>query len=330
MGINSIVNKHLSTYGEAYGFKKVKKERKYSRVIQGECLAPVAYTVIQARAENVRLRTKLRASYYVASGEADTKKKLDWKMAKDALGDAKKRVENFIKIIIEAIKNAWKWITSNRSKWEQRLPKLEQHLGKIKRAKISKPIKVPVIKDQEATLKEVQQTLYWLKAGLKGNAKFQMTDDFNPKADNYKTKLSKEDNKATKEIANAADAEAYFRELKDLASKLGKAEDDLKKVRENFESTLKDKERKKENKDVESKAQAMLKATNAAIGDLQKTWGRLWQGAGALLKLSPNSKSQQMMRDATASAVKADRKLGGNRDEIKKNVATIKDKFKLK
>ena len=330
MGINSIVNKHLSTYGEAYGFKKVKKERKYSRVIQGECLAPVAYSVLQARAENMRLRTKLRASYYVASGEADTKKKLDWKMAKDALGDAKKNIENFIKLIIEAIKNAWKWITSNKSKWEQRLPKLEKHLGKIRRAKIDKPIKVPVIKDQEATLKEVQQTLYGLKSGLKGSAKFQMTDDFNPKADNYKTKLSKEDKKATKEIASAADAEAYFKELKDLASKLGKTEDDLIKVKEVFESTLKDKERKKENKDLESKAQAMLKTTNKAIADLQKTWGRLWQGAGALLKLSPNSKEQQMMRNVAASAVKADRKFGASNDDVKENLTKIKKNFRIK
>ena len=104
----------------------------------------------------------------------------------------------------------------------------------------------------------------------------------------------------------------------------------MKKVRENFESTLKDKERKKENKDVESKAQAMLKATNAAIADLQKTWGRLWQGAGALLKLSPNSKPEQMMRNATASVVKSDRKHGASNADIKKNVATIKDKFGMK
>lgn len=316
MGINSIVNKHLSTYGEAYGFKKVKKERKYSRVIQGECLAPVAYSVLQARAENMRLRTKLRASYYVASGEADTKKKLDWKMAKDALGDAKKNIENFIKLIIEAIKNAWKWITSNKSKWEQRLPKLEKHLSRIRGAKIDKPIKVPVIKDQEATLKEVQQTLYWLKSGLNGSAKFQMTDDFNPKADNYKTKLSKEESKATKEITNAADAEAYFKELKDLASKLGKTEDDLQKVKEVFESTLKNKERKKENKDLESKAQAMLKTTNKAIADLQKTWGRLWQGAGALLKIN----SVTMKERAQKGVDKATK-------EVKNKVESAKNRF---
>lgn len=320
MGINSIVNKHLSTYGEAYGFKKVKKERKYSRVIQGECLAPVAYSVLQARAENMRLRTKLRASYYVASGEADTKKKLDWKMAKDALGDAKKNIENFIKLIIEAIKNAWKWITSNKSKWEQRLPKLEAHLGRLRGAKIDKPIKVPVIKDQEVTLKEVQQTLYWLKSGLNVSAKFQMTDDFNPKADNYKTKLSKEESKATKEIANAADAEAYFKELKDLASKLGKTEDDLQKVKEVFESTLKNKERKKENKDLESKAQAMLKTTNKAIADLQKTWGRLWQGAGALLKIN----SVTMKERAQKGVDKATKEVKGKVQDVRNRFNAMK------
>lgn len=329
MGINSIVNKHLSTYGEAYGFKKVKKERKYSRVIQGECLAPVAYSVLQARAENMRLRTKLRASYYVASGEADTKKKLDWKMAKDALGDAKKNIENFIKLIIEAIKNAWKWITSNKSKWEQRLPKLEKHLGKIRRAKIDKPITVPDIKNQRGTITEIMKTLTWLKGGLKAG-KLDLPADYDPKASNYKTNLSKDEKKATKQISTAAEAEAYFKEIKGLASELMSAEEKLNMAKEAFEKVLKDKDRKKEDKELESKAQAMLKYTNKAIADLQKTWGRLWQGAGALLKLSPNSKEQQMMRNVAASAVKADRKFGASNDDIKENLTKIKKNFRIK
>ena len=329
MGINSIVNKHLSTYGEAYGFKKVKKERKYSRVIQGECLAPVAYSVLQARAENMRLRTKLRASYYVASGEADTKKKLDWKMAKDALGDAKKNIENFIKLIIEAIKNAWKWITSNKSKWEQRLPKLEKHLGKIRRAKIDKPITVPDIKNQRGTITEIMKTLTWLKGGLKAG-KLDLPADYDPKASNYKTSLSKDEKKATKQISTAAEAEAYFKEIKGLASELMSAEEKLNMAKEAFEKVLKDKDRKKEDKELESKAQAMLKSTNKAIADLQKTWGRLWQGAGALLKLSPHDKPQQMMRNATAAAIKADRKHGASNDDIKQNVEKIKKNFRIK
>ena len=329
MGINSIVNKHLSTYGEAYGFKKVKKERKYSRVIQGECLAPVAYSVLQARAENMRLRTKLRASYYVASGEADTKKKLDWKMAKDALGDAKKNIENFIKLIIEAIKNAWKWITSNKSKWEQRLPKLEKHLGKIRRAQISKPITVPDIKNQRGTITEIMKILTWLKGGLKAG-KLDLPSDYDPKASNYKTSLSKDEKKATKQISTAAEAEAYFKEIKGLASELMSAEEKLNMAKETFEKVLKDKDRKKEDKELESKAQAMLKSTNKAIADLQKTWGRLWQGAGALLKLSPNSKEQQMMRNVAASAVKADRKFGASNDDIKENLTKIKKNFRIK
>lgn len=329
MGINSIVNKHLSTYGEAYGFKKVKKERKYSRVIQGECLAPVAYSVLQARAENMRLRTKLRASYYVASGEADTKKKLDWKMAKDALGDAKKNIENFIKLIIEAIKNAWKWITSNKSKWEQRLPKLEKHLGKIRRAKIDKPISVPDVKNQRGTITEIMKTLTWLKGGLKAG-KLDLPADYDPKASNYKTSLSKDEKKATKQISTAAEAEAYFKEIKGLASELMSAEEKLNMAKETFEKVLKDKDRKKEDKELESKAQAMLKSTNKAIADLQKTWGRLWQGAGALLKLNPHSKSDQMMRNVAASAVKADRKRGASNDDIKESLSTIKKNFRIK
>lgn len=326
MGINSIVNKHLSTYGEAYGFKKVKKERKYSRVIQGECLAPVAYSVLQARAENMRLRTKLRASYYVASGEADTKKKLDWKMAKDALGDAKKNIENFIKLIIEAIKNAWKWITSNKSKWEQRLPKLEKHLGKIRRAKIDKPISVPDIKNQRGTITEIMKTLTWLKGGLKAG-KLDLPADYDPKASNYKTSLSKDEKKATKQISNAAEAEAYFKELKGLASELMSAEEKLNMAKEAFEKVLKDKDRKKEDKELESKAQAMLKSTNKAIADLQKTWGRLWQGAGALLKLSPNTKTEQIVRDGAAGVAKLGRQKGLPKERIKNDLKDIKNKL---
>lgn len=326
MGINSIVNKHLSTYGEAYGFKKVKKERKYSRVIQGECLAPVAYSVLQARAENMRLRTKLRASYYVASGEADTKKKLDWKMAKDALGDAKKNIENFIKLIIEAIKNAWKWITSNKSKWKQRLPKLEAHLGKIRRAKITKPITVPDIKNQRGTITEIMKTLTWLKGGLKAG-KLDLPADYDPKAPNYKTSLSKDEKKATKQISTAAEAEAYFKEIKGLASELMSAEEKLNMAKEAFEKVLKDKDRKKEDKELESKAQAMLKSTNKAIADLQKTWGRLWQGAGALLKLSPNSKTEQIVRDGAAGVAKLVRQKGLPKDRIKNDLKDIKDKL---
>nr|DAN31287.1 MAG TPA: internal head protein [Caudoviricetes sp.] len=313
MGINSIVNKHLSTYGEAYGFKKVKKERKYSRVIQGECLAPVAYSVLQARAENMRLRTKLRASYYVASGEADTKKKLDWKMAKDALGDAKKNIENFIKLIIEAIKNAWKWITSNRSKWEQRLPKLEKHIHRIHSTKIEKPISVPDIKNIVPLVEELEDCVKSINEGIakKNFSKGSLKDSDLPS-----TKLSKDEAKATKQITSATEAAKYFSDLKSIASKLGTAEDNLVKAKENLEKRINNTKREKDSKDLEKDYRKMLTLTNKAIADLQKTWGRLWQGAGSLLKINPVTLKERAQKGVDKAT-----------KEVKDKVENAKNRF---
>ena len=170
------------------------------------------------------------------------------------------------------------------------------------------------------------KTLTWLKGGLKAG-KLDLPADYDPKAPNYKTSLSKDEKKATKQISNAAEAEAYFKELKGLASELMSAEEKLNMAKEAFEKVLKDKDRKKEDKELESKAQAMLKSTNKAIADLQKTWGRLWQGAGALLKLSPNTKTEQIVRDGAAGVAKLGRQKGLPKDRIKNDLKDIKNKL---
>ena len=105
MSINNIVNKHLSAYGEAFNFKRSvtpTKARKINRTIIGECLSIVAPDVIAARAENVRLRAKLRATYMVASGEASTVKEVadnSEKATKKSFGDRVKKIIEAIQIL---------------------------------------------------------------------------------------------------------------------------------------------------------------------------------------------------------------------------------------
>lgn len=122
MSINSIVSKHLKTYGEAFNIKRTMgptKARKINRTIIGECLSLVAPEVIAARAENVRLRTKLRATYMVATGEGVTTKQVADQSAKETKKSFGSRVRKIIEAIKKFFVQIFRFFDNNKKKMQR-------------------------------------------------------------------------------------------------------------------------------------------------------------------------------------------------------------------
>lgn len=300
MSINSIVSKHLKTYGEAFNIKRTMgptKARKINRTIIGECLSLVAPEVIAARAENVRLRTKLRATYMVASGEASTVKQV----ADSTEKATKKSFGSRVRKIIEAIKKffvqIFRFFTNNRPKLTKALSGIETKVSEI-----SKLDNFPTIKAVD--LESIKGPLDKILAGGKG-----VTRGYGDNVTKDKVKGStKGINKGTtKEITSAGELKTYVKSLKSYASKFYTAENKVKQEKTKFEAGLKTAKTDK-NKDNEKYYQERLKTLGVILGNFQKGYGALYKAVGAIKKVNTGSKKKAKGTATTKTAKSASAK----------------------
>lgn len=294
MSINSIVSKHLKTYGEAFNIKRTMgptKARKINRTIIGECLSLVAPEVVAARAENVRLRTKLRATYMVASGEASTVKQV----ADETEKATKKSFGSRVRKIIEAIKKFFtqiiRFFTNNRPKLTKALSGIE-----TKVTAISKLDKFPTIKVVD--LESIKEPLDKILAGGKG-----VTIGYGDNVTKDKVKGStKGINKGTtKEITSSGELKTYVKSLKSYASKFYTVENKVKQEKTKFEAGLKTAKTDK-NKDNEKYYQERLKTLGVILGNFQKGYGALYKAVGAINKVNTGSKKKAKGTTTTKTA----------------------------
>lgn len=298
MSINSIVSKHLKTYGEAFNIKKTMgpaKARKINRTIIGECLSLVAPEVIAARAENVRLRTKLRATYMVASGEASTVKQVADKTEKTT----KKSFGSRVRKIIEAIKKFFiqiiRFFTNNRPKLTKALSGIE-----TKVTAISKLDKFPTIKVVD--LESIKGPLDKILAGGKG-----ATRGYDISKDKAKGSTKGINKGTTKDITTAEALKAYVKSLKSYASRYYTAENKVKQEKTKFEAGLKTAKTDK-NKDNEKYYQERLKVLGIILGNFQKGYGALYKAVGAINKVKTGSTKKAAKNTAAKSAKAASAK----------------------
>lgn len=296
MSINNIVNKHLSAYGEAFNFKRSvtpTKARKINRTIIGECLSIVAPDVIAARAENVRLRAKLRATYMVASGEASTVKEV----ADNSEKATKKSFGDRVKKIIEAIKKffvqIFRFFTNNR-------PKLAKALRGInaKVTAIGKLEKFPkIIVTDLSTIKEPLDNI------LNNGSNSALNNDKNAKA------ASKGLNKGkTKEIKTIAQLREYVKAINGYVSRFNKLEKKVEEQKKTFENSLKN-ARAGKNRDDEKFYQERLKTLGIVLGNFQKGYGAIYKALGGINKVNtgktkPATPKATQAKTADAEVVK--------------------------
>ena len=275
MSINNIVNKHLSAYGEAFNFKRTvtpTKARKINRTIIGECLSIVAPEVIAARAENVRLRAKLRATYMVASGEASTVKEVadnSEKATKESFGS---RVKKLIEAIKKFFVQIFRFFTNNRPKLTKALAGIE-----TKVTAISKLEKFPTIKVVD--LESIKVPLDKILAGGKG------VDKEYVKKGTVKGATKGVNKGTTKDITTASELKAYVKSLKSYASRYFTTENKVKQEKTKFENSLKDAKAGK-NKNEEKYYQERLKVLGIVLGNFQKGYGALYKAVGAIKKVN--------------------------------------------
>lgn len=298
MSINSIVSKHLKTYGEAFNIKRTMgptKARKINRTIIGECISLVAPEVIAARAENVRLRTKLRATYMVATGEGVTTKQVADQSAKET----KKSFGSRVRKIIEAIKKFFtqiiRFFTNNRPKLTKALSGIE-----TKVTAISKLDKFPTIKVVD--LESIKEPLDKILAGGKG-----ATRGYDISKDKAKGSTKGINKGTTKDITTAEALKAYVKSLKSYASRYYTAENKVKQEKTKFESALKTAKTDK-NKDNEKYYQEKLKVLGIILGNFQKGYGALYKAVGAINKVKTGSTKKAAKGTAAKSAKSASAK----------------------
>ena len=298
MSINSIVSKHLKTYGEAFNIKRTMgpaKARKINRTIIGECLSIVAPEVVAARAENVRLRTKLRATYMVASGEASTVKQV----ADETEKATKKSFGSRVRKIIEAIKKFFtqiiRFFTNNRPKLTKALSGIE-----AKVTAISKLDKFPTIKVVD--LESIKEPLDKILAGGKG-----ATRGYDIAKDKVKGATKGVNKGTTKDITTAEALKAYVKSLKSYASRYYTAENKVKQEKTKFEAGLKTAKTDK-NKDNEKYYQERLKVLGIILGNFQKGYGALYKAVGAINKVKTGSTKKAAKGTAAKSAKSASAK----------------------
>lgn len=291
MSINNIVNKHLTAYGEAFRIQQnrtPKKERKYSRTIVGECVSIVAPEVIAARAENVRLRSKLRATYMVASGEASTVKDVSDKTEKATKESFGSRVKKLIEAIKKFFVQIYRFFTNNRPKLTKALSGIE-----TKVTAISKLDKFPTIKVID--LESIKGPLDKILAGGKGVAK----NYGNVSKDKVKGATKGVNKGTTKDITTAEALKSYVKSLKSYASKYYTAENKVKQEKTKFETGLKTAKTGK-NKNDEKYYQERLKVLGIVLGNFQKGYGALYKAVGAIQKVKTEKPKKE--------AKKADKK----------------------
>ena len=300
MSINSIVSKHLKTYGEAFNIKRTMgptKARKINRTIIGECLSLVAPEVVAARAENVRLRTKLRATYMVASGEASTVKQV----ADETEKATKKSFGSRVRKIIEAIKKFFtqiiRFFTNNRPKLTKALSGIE-----AKVTAISKLDKFPTIKVVD--LESIKEPLDKILAGGKGATRGYGDNVIKDKVKGSTKGINKG---TTKEITSAGELKTYVKSLKSYASKFYTAENKVKQEKAKFEAGLKTAKTDK-NKDNEKYYQERLKTLGVILGNFQKGYGALYKAVGAINKVNTGSKKKAKGTTTTKTAKSASAK----------------------
>lgn len=306
MSINSIVNKHLTAYGEAFRVQQNKtsnKSRKYNRTIVGECLSIVAPEVIAARAENVRLRTKLRATYMVASGEAATKKEVSDKTEKATKASFGSRVKKFIEAIKKFFVQIFRFFNNNKTKLKRALTEIRSKLHAIGKLAPFPTIKVP---DLETIKKPLENIARSGENPVLKNAKSVKKD----------TKgLSKV---STKELKTKSELDSYFKEITSYAGRYVKAEDKVRADKRSFEASLKKVKNAKRNdkdnysKDNEKYYQEKLKTLGIILGNFQKGYGALYKALGAINKVK------------TGDAKKTAKAASGNNKGNTKKASTAK------
>ena len=286
MSINNIVNKHLTAYGEAFRIqqnKTPKKARKYNRSIVGECVSIVAPQVIAARAENVRLRSKLRATYMVASGEATTVKEVSDKTEKATKVSFGSRVKKIIEAIKKFFVQIFRFFTNNKPKLQKSLSTIRSKMQAINKLSTFPTIKVPDLESIKMPLDNI---------GRDGE------NTVLKKAKTAKADVKGLKKTTTKEIKNSSELNAYFKEITSYVGRYIKAEDKVKTQKRDFEANLKKVKGAKGtdsySKDNEKYYQERLKTLGIILGNFQKGYGALYKALGAIQKV----KTEQPKKEA--------------------------------
>lgn len=284
--LNKLVNKHLSTYGESYGFQKPKKPlktRKYNRKIAAECVSLASPSVRKARAENRRLRTKLKSSYLVASGEAKTVRAVAESLDK-MMDDIGKGVSKVIEAIRKFFVQIWRWLTSNRDKWERVETQLKQHVSKLGAGQLNSPIEVPQPQDISSVAGRLTNELKALKNCLSNGTAPQgkYGDDFVKKNTANGNSSGKATETVTTRLNTGAAVKKYAQGLFSTADKLAKSEDDLRAAEEAFKKASSARDKKGDEKEEEI-YQKVLNLCGKCLGEFQVAYGHLVKASGAIM-----------------------------------------------
>lgn len=322
MALNNIINRHVSAFAESYvGGRKKSGTRKYNRTIAAEAVAVTAKSVLTARAENVRLRTKAKVSYLVASGEAATAGQADAAAKDNMFKRAGKAISNFVKMIIEAITNFFRGFKVNEKRWAKVKEKLQKKSlagDALKRG----PIEVynlghgitAFTNDLVNATKYAAKTAAYVSGGA--GAKDAIRNIQVPEVPTWK--LNKEDMKT---ISTPRELNTYVSTLLSLGDETSRSVAELRGIEKHLREYQRSKSRNLDangekvdkDKDFEAHLRNILKTVNRAIGQYQVIYGALLQIAGKLLKQKSdqdkdslgdkiyNSKAAGKMRDARAN-----------------------------
>lgn len=294
MSINSIVSKHLKTYGEAFNIKRTMgptKARKINRTIIGECLSLVAPEVIAARAENVRLRTKLRATYMVATGEGVTTKQVADQSAKETKKSFGSRVRKIIEAIKKFFVQIFRFFDNNKKKMQRVLTGMRAKMQAISKLDTFPTIKVPDLDTIKTPLDSI----------ARGGENTALRNAKSAKQDTKGISKTK-----TTEIKSVSELEKYYKAVTSYVGRYTKAEDKVKAQKKTFEENLKKVKGAKGtdsySKDNEKYYQEKLKTLGIILGNFQVGYGALYKALGAINKVNTGSKKKA---DATKAKTAA-------------------------
>lgn len=297
MSINSIVSKHLKTYGEAFNIKRTMgptKARKINRTIIGECLSLVAPEVIAARAENVRLRTKLRATYMVATGEGVTTKQVADQSAKETKKSFGSRVRKIIEAIKKFFVQIFRFFDNNKKKMQRVLTGMRAKMQAISKLDTFPTIKVPDLDTIKTPLDSI----------ARGGENTALRNAKSAKQDTKGISKTK-----TTEIKSVSELEKYYKAVTSYVGRYTKAEDKVKAQKKTFEENLKKVKGAKGtdsySKDNEKYYQERLKTLGIILGNFQVGYGALYKALGAINKVNTGSKKKADSTKAKTAAKSA-------------------------
>ena len=318
MSINSIVSKHLKTYGEAFNVKRTMgptKARKINRTIIGECLSLVAPEVIAARAENVRLRTKLRATYMVATGEGVTTKQVADQSAKETKKSFGSRVRKIIEAIKKFFVQIFRFFDNNKKKMQRVLTGMRAKMQAISKLDTFPTIKVPDLDTIKTPLDSIARggentalrNAKSAKQDTKGISKTKTTEIKSvSELEKYYKAVSKT---KTTEIKSVSELEKYYKAVTSYVGRYTKAEDKVKAQKKTFEENLKKVKGAKGtdsySKDNEKYHQERLKTLGIILGNFQVGYGALYKALGAINKVNTGSKKKANNAKATKGTATA-------------------------